>query len=414
MRSRQLMLALLTLTLMAAGLVLLDRGAPSAAPITQPHLLNVRSHLPAQVAGGPEYAVDGGRLLIGRPGHWTQIPTPPDVIVAAVDVIPLANADGDALGEILYMGAANQLTVYTSHNRGQTWSASALTHPRVHAHVVGGVTAVALDPAQKLLYVGTDTAGLFRVRILPTGLVSTAQLLLPEPVRQIVVDRLGRGLVVARTDRSLYRGEDHGLRWVEVGSLPAGPTALALLPGHAPQVVVGTENGELWQSPDAQTWTALPHDFGADVRVAALAADPLLPKTLYAAFARTGETGRNRQVYSSDGGATWTPLIGAVSGEVTDLLPLSGRRAAVYALTTTSRTPAALGNAAAITARATPPTPASAQTPATHLLAWVAAALGALALVFALVVDLVERKRPFPTAPVDYAPVQVPTDRKRR
>lgn len=414
MRSRQLILALLTLTLMTAALITLDRSTIVPTPATQVVLENVRDHRPAQVPGGPEVAVDGGRLLVGRPGHWVEIPAPPAVIVAAVDVVPLADANGDPRGEILYIGAANELAVYASRDRGQSWTRGSLTHPRVHAHVVGGVTALALDPTQQLLYVGTDTAGLFRMRILPTGMVSTAQLLLSEPVRQVVVDRLGRGLVVARTDRALYRGQDHGLRWTEVSGLPTAPTALTLLPGATPQVLIGTADGSLYRSADAITWTLLEHGLPANLRVDALAADPLDARTVYAALSDEDTAEPARLIYSEDGGETWSHLYSEIDARVVALLPVSGRRAAVYALTATSRTPQALGNAPVVIAR--PPTPVAEQPKpsATRVVGWIAAALGALALAFALLIDLMERRRPFPTPSTDYAPVRLPTDRTRR
>lgn len=414
MRSRQLVLAFLTLTLMTGALITLDRRNTIPAPAMQFVLENVRDHRPAQVPGGPEYAVDGGRLLVGRPGHWVEIPAPPQVIVAAVDIVPLADANGDPRGEILYIGAANELAVYASRDRGQSWTRGSLTHPRVHAHVVGGVTALALDPTQQLLYVGTDTAGLFRMRILPTGMVSTAQLLLSEPVRQVVADRLGRGLVVARTDSALYRGQDHGLRWVEVTGLPTAPTALALLPGATPYVVVGAADGSLHRSADAMDWSTLTHALPANLRVDALAADPLRAQALYAAWS-DGDTAESvRLLYSEDGGETWLHFYRGIDARVVELLPVSGRRAAVYALTTTSRTPQALGNAPVVTARPHVGVADQAKPSATRVVAWIAAALGALALAIALVNDLVERRRPFPDPTADYAPVRLPTDRRNR
>lgn len=413
MHARQLVLAFFTLLLMTAALITLDRGNLDANPASQAALENVRAHLPAQVPGGPEYAVDGGRLLVGRPGQWREIPAPEGVIVAAVDVIPLADAHGDLRGEILYIGAANQLAVYTSRDRGQSWTLGALTHPRVHAHVVGGVTALALDPVQQLLYVGTDTAGLFRVRILPTGLVSTAQLLLAEPVQQVVVDRRGRGLALVRTAHALYRSEEHGLRWVEVNSLPAVPTALVMLQAATPSYIVGTADGGLLRSEDGITWRPLAHNLGATLRVDALAADPLRGGTVYAALSEEEATHTARLVYSEDSGESWSHLTGTAGAKVTDLLPVSGRRAAVYALTAASRTPHALGNAPVVTATAAAPATSRAPLSATRILGWIAAGLGALALAFALLIDVMERRRAFPTTLGDAAPVRVPNSRRR-
>ena len=411
MLARQIVLALTTLALMTGFLVTLDRGAATAPPPPQSRLDNVRAHLPAQIVGGPEYVVDGGRLLIGRPGHWVAIPTPPDVIVAAVEVIPLTAPSGDPAGEILYIGAANRLAVYTSRDRGQSWQAGTLTHPRVHAHVHGGVTALALDPVQQLLYVGTDQAGLFRVRITPAGLVSSAQLLLPDPVRQVAVDRLGRGLALIRTERALYYSSEHGLRWLLVNTLPAAPTALAWVQGETPRILAGTTTHGLWHSVDGLVWEALDAGLGEGIAVDALAADPLRPQTVYAALHPLRDPASARVLVSEDGGATWLPLRGDPPAGITDLLPVSIRRGAVYALTATDRTPYPLGNAPAQPA-ATPQNVSA--RPVSPWLGWVAAGLAATALAFALIVDLVERRRRFPADEPAPLPVRLPSDRHLR
>jgi hypothetical protein len=77
---------------------------------------------------------------------------------------------------------------------------------------------------------------------------------------------------------------------------------------------------------------------------------------------------------------------------MTELLPMSGQTGAVYALTTGSRTPQALGSApviAAATSVATMPAPAT----NTSVLAWIVAGLAALALGFALFTDAVRRSK---------------------
>ena len=60
---------------------------------------------------------------------------------------------------------------------------------------IGGVTAIAVDSVQRLVYVGTDTAGLFRLRDVGSSMLVSGQLLLDEPVIEVVADSAGSGLV---------------------------------------------------------------------------------------------------------------------------------------------------------------------------------------------------------------------------
>ncbi len=64
------------------------------------------------------YAVDNGELFAGRPGEWRKIATPDNVIVGAVA------ADSSRPGT-LYMGAANEMAVYRSTDRGEQLDACA-------------------------------------------------------------------------------------------------------------------------------------------------------------------------------------------------------------------------------------------------------------------------------------------------
>jgi len=86
---------------------------------------------------------------------------------------------------------------------------------------------------------------------------------------------------------------------------------------------------------------------------------------------------------------------------VAELLPVSGYEGAVYALTTTSRSPLALGNAPAQTAVAAQVEPAPAAAVAataadegvTGPLAWIIAGIAAIALLFAVAYDMTMRRR---------------------
>jgi hypothetical protein len=101
----------------------------------------------------------------------------------------------------------------------------------------------------------------------------------------------------------------------------------------------------------------------------------------------------SRIALSTDGGLAWSSLDEAPA-QVAELLPVGGQSGAVYALTTASRTPLAMGEAPAISV------PPAAQTAATSgLLAWMVAGLAAVALGFALVTDLRSRRAASGTAP---------------
>jgi hypothetical protein len=81
--------------------------------------------------------------------------------------------------------------------------------------------------------------------------------------------------------------------------------------------------------------------------VSDLAVDPARPEVLYAAtgVSDLGELqGLSGKVaVSTDGGDRWESLAELENAQVAELLPVAGRNGLVYALTTASRTPVALG-----------------------------------------------------------------------
>ena len=68
--------AVYTNVVSAVGNVLLVNAKPT--------LENVRDYAPAIASTSVTYAIDGGFLYAGQPGHWVQRPTPPNVVVGAV------------------------------------------------------------------------------------------------------------------------------------------------------------------------------------------------------------------------------------------------------------------------------------------------------------------------------------------
>ena len=306
-------------------------------------LENVRAYAAAAQVDGRSYAVDGGRLYAGVNGAWELLPGPQGVIVNAVAVDRL---DSDNV----YIGAANRASVYVSRDGGEEWMEYTLD-----SESIGGVTAVAFDAFNRLLYVGTVSDGVYRLRDIGAGpgrgLVASGHLLLEEPVMEIAADSTGAGLAMVRTLETLYRAEAYGLRWVVVDSLPGPPTAVAVADASPPRVYAGTAGGGVLVSRDGAAWR--PVNQGLEnvgegrLVIGDVVVDPAQPEVLYAATSVSdmGELqGLSGKVaMSTDGGDRWVSLAELENSQVAELLPITGRNGLVYALTTASRTPIALG-----------------------------------------------------------------------
>lgn len=411
MLTRRITIVALSIILVVAvftGAVTALTGEPAGAPASTPRavLHNVRAYSPAVSPDAPAYAVDGGALYMGAPGAWTLVPTPQNVIVGAV-------ATDITDPNVLYIGAANELALYRTLDNGKNW----LRVPLTDLPHLGGVTSLAVDGAQRLIYAGTDTAGLFRLRDVGSSVILTGQLLLDEPVLQVVADSTGAGLAFARTEWKLYRAENYGLTWVTVDNLHSAPTALAIANGTPATVYVGTMDRGLLVSRDGLEWTlanaGLNFVPGSRLQVNAIAVDPLQPDVLYVATSFLYGSTVVRQspagvAMSTDGAQAWSPIHEASNLAVTELLPLSGLTGGVLALTTDSRTPLALGNAPLVEEPVVVATPQPSTPGVTGLLAWIIAGLAALALITAVALDLRSR-RTQPTGPL--APSAVRSER---
>lgn len=401
MKFRHIVMAAVTFILfgsVTAGVIQALETHPNAVH-TMPALENVRDYMTASEKGGLNYAVDAGKLYSGVPGVWTEIRTPQDVIVSAV-------AMDAAHGGALYIGAANELAIYRSLDAGGSWLRVPL------GEGAGGVTDVAFDGVQRLVYVGTDTAGLFRLRDVGSSVVLNGHLLIDEPVREIVTDHNGSGLAFARTDTALYRAENYGLNWATVDNLLSSPTALVAAETIPTTFYVGTTDRGVLISTDGLTW-ALANDGlgsvpGSRLHVDALAADPVQPGLVYAAtsylYGSTMVQQTPSRVSVSDAPAqAWSTLHDDLDVSVAELLPVSGYAGAVYALTTTSRSPMALGDALAaeaapVIAEAAPVAASTAPGKSAGPLAWVVAGLAGIALLFAVAYDVTQRRRTAPAA----------------
>jgi hypothetical protein len=376
-------------------------GIVSALDVRTPQVIktnleNVGSFATATHVTGVNYAVDNGELYAGRPGEWRKLAAPENVIVGAV-------ATDSSRPNALYMGAANEMAVYRSTDRGANWDRVPLTN-----EYVGGVTSLAFDSVNRVLFVGTDTAGVFRLRDVGSSMIAGGQTLIDEPVKQVVTDNTGAGLAFIRTTMDLYRAENGGLNWSKVEELGSSPTALAVVNGSPATVFVGTTDRGVVSTQDGTTWTLANDGLGmlpgTRVQVDALATDPAQLDVLYAAISYlTGSTQVHQApvgvTMSTDGGASWSGLANNTGQIVAELMPVAGQTGSVYALTTTSRTPLALGNAPVFAdSPAVAGAPVEAPAPAatgTSVLAWLVAGLAAASLIFALVYDAARRsKRP--------------------
>lgn len=340
-------------------------------------LEDIRAYAAATREGGRSYAVDGGRLHYGINGRWEPLATPMGVIVNAVAVDRLAPDN-------VYIGAANRLSVYVSRDGGESWRETSLG-----SDVPGGVTAVAFDGFNRLLYVGTDRDGVYRLRDTGRGkaLVASGHLILEEPVQEIAVDSTGAGLAFVRTLEKLYRAEAYGLRWLEVGGLPSGPTTVVVADTSPPQVYVGTDGAGVLVSGDGRSWRPTNHGLhdanDVSLSIHDLAGDPAQPEILYVStdvpVAAGRGAGSSWVAISSDGGGQWARLATFEAAQVAELLPVTGQVGRVYALTTASRTAQAVGEepdiAEATDMRKTGPG-------RDWLLAWILAGNASAALIF--------------------------------
>jgi hypothetical protein len=368
----------------------------NTAMVIKPNLENVRGF--ASGVSDKTYAIDGGVLFVGGPHGWAKVTTPDDIIVGAVAI-------DQQHPETVYVGAANALTLYRTTDNGATWLRVPLTND-----YVGGVTNIAVDSDQRLVYVGTDTAGLFRLRDVGSSMVLGGHFQLDEPVIEVAADSTGTGMVFARTQSELYRAESYGLNWTPVTNLGGAPTAVVIANTEPATVYVGTSDVGLLKSTDGLNWTpanaGLGYVPGSRLEVDALAIDSQQPQVLYVATSYLYGTSELHQspvgvAMSTDGGQNWATLYTDHKVAVTDLMPVSGQTGAVYALTDVSRMPQPLGTAPAAPASLADVQVASPITavPWTSVIAWVVAGLAALALGYAVWNDL-RNRRPTSSRPL--------------
>ncbi len=363
-------------------------------------LQNIRDYAAASTLSGNSYVVDAGQLYTANAnGNWSEVQLPTDVVASVVAL--------DSNRETVYVGAVNEMVLYRSQNAGRTWQRFALG-----SDGIGGITAVAVDSNQKIVYVGTDTDGLYRLRDVGSSMTVNGHLSVDEPIVEIATDTAGAGLAFVRTGTNLYRAENMGLSWVKVDNLGSYATAVAVTnigTEFVPATVyVGTVDRGLLQSVDGgYTWqlanSGLNFTPGSRLSIDALVVDPMQPTVLYVSTSYLfGSTTVNQTpalvAVSSDNAATWVSLGSDVASGaiVDDLMPVAGETGALYALSTQSRSPLALGSAAEFASVAVDTTAnplAALIAAAQQNLAWLLATISALALTAIAAVDYRNNRR---------------------
>lgn len=368
------------------------------APASVSHLENVRDYAPASTddaTSAVNFAIDGGLLFKGNPSGWQQVQLPEGVIAGAV-------AADSQNSQIIYVGAANEMALYRSVDGGDKWEQMVLD-----AETVGGVTDIAVDNFQHLVYVGTDNAGVFRLRDVGSSMILGGHLLLDEPVLEVAADSTGAGLAFARTEWHLYQAENFGLSWVTVENLSSTPTAVEIANTAPATVYVGTTDRGLLKSVDGGfNWERANDGLGVNpgtrLHIDSLAIDPAQPEVLYVAASylfgsTTAHNSPSAVAMTTDGAQKWAALANeALNGAtVAALMPVTGEAGAVYALTNQSRSPLALGSAPAPVVTEAEPAVAAASSASnlSTIIAWIIASLAALALLFAASVDMIGRHR---------------------
>jgi hypothetical protein len=344
--ARRVMIALTALLLLAAALVTAWSAADLAptralaTTVNKTSLDNVRDFAPALTPDGLSYAVDGGTLYAGRPLDWQRVSVPDGVIVGAV-ALDANNPQN------LYIGAADELALYRSSDGGENW-----LYVPLSTEAIGGVKDIAFDSHNRLLYVGTDTAGLFRLRDVGSSITDGGHFAVDEPIVEVATDSMSFGMAFFRTENALYRSENGGLGWIPVETLTSVPTALAVANTLPPTVYVGTMDRGLLRSDKGDVWMTANSGLnwvpGSRLRIDALAVDPQQPEVLYASTSylygsTTVHESPSGVWMSANASSEWAPVVHSTAAVVDDLMPVPGVTGAVYATSAQSRTPLALG-----------------------------------------------------------------------
>jgi hypothetical protein len=382
--------SLVAITLFAGAFGAWSSGYAETPPLEKTNLENLRSFLPA-TEQSPAYAVDGGLLFRYEEQSWRQVRTPSGVLVSTIAV-------DNRNAEHLWIGAANDLTVYTSPDAGLSWEAIPLT-----TEYIGGVTALTHDPVRDFLFAGTDTAGLFRLVPSSGGYGVDVQLLLDSPVAQITATNAEQPFIAVRTAWYVYTSADTGETWSQAPSQLGVPTTIAATQSSEGSIFLGTRRHGLYRTNGEMNWqpvTTIPgYTNHQQYQIQALTSDSVLPNVLYVAVhpastAITSAPPSQATIYMSlDNGESWQQLYRASGAAIAELYPIGGEVGALVLIPQHDRTPLIVGNMNSASITAATSEAAAVNRPSSPFrgatgLAWMVAALAALALVFAMAADL--------------------------
>jgi hypothetical protein len=159
---------------------------------------------------------------------------------------------------------------------------------------------------------------------------------LPADVRLVQASPADAQVVYAVAGKQVFRSDNKGLSWTQVGQTPSHITALALARQDTERLYAGTETSGLWRSLDGGlTWhesnAGLGAGPGAVTQVTTITVDPEDDAILYAATALWLGSWQARLMpleiaFSLDGGSNWLPLAqaGLQDYPVRKLIPVDG------------------------------------------------------------------------------------------
>ncbi|WP_345304562.1 hypothetical protein, partial [Lysobacter hankyongensis] len=277
--------------------------------------------------------------------RWTNLgPTKANSSIAGGSVLSVTDT-----GRVVAVEThpANPNIIYAAFSGGGLWKtmdAGASWQAKTETLGSLSVGTVALDPNNPdTLYLGLGHAfngtGLGIVKMTQGGDVWQEPVLLGDStsVRSILVAPSNSNIVLAATDRGLFRSTDAGKTYVRVAPNPsaisipetwslahAGGNTILLSLEAAPEGIVdapGFRNGEIWRSIDnGATWVkAESAKIPQGLNRITLASAPSNRSILYALASKprpTTDRGRDLGTIfkSTNGGATWSPMATDLAG----------------------------------------------------------------------------------------------------